>query len=159
MQTPDISFKRHRFGPQIVSHAVWLYLPFNLSLREVELMLLERERDISYETIRRWIAKFGPHIAHNLRRRQGRPGDVWHLDEIVVKCAGDRAVADQLLNVCRDLLRYLLHPDIIAMELTLVAQADHFPEIVPVLEDVRFGPRAAFTLFFALSSRQRSTRS
>lgn len=157
MQTPDISFKRHRFAPQIVSQAVWLYLRFNLSLREVEEMLLERGRNISYERIRRWIAEFGPHIAHNLRRRQARPGDVWYLDAIVVKCAADRAVADQLLDVCQDPLPYFLHPDIIAMERTLVAKADHFPEIVPVLEDVRIGPRAAFTLFFALPSRQRST--
>lgn len=63
-------------------------------------MLLERGIDLSYESIRRWIAKFGPHIARNLRRRQARPGDVWHLDEVVVKCAGEKfwlwRAADQL---------------------------------------------------------------
>ncbi len=59
MQTSDIIFKRHRFPPQIIAHAVWLYLRFNLSLREVEEMLLERGIDVSYETVRRWIAKFG----------------------------------------------------------------------------------------------------
>ncbi len=90
MQTPDISFKRHRFPPQIVAHAVWLYLRFNLSLREVEEMLLERGIDVSYETVRRWIAKFGPQIARNLRLRQARPDDVWFLDEVVVKCAGEK---------------------------------------------------------------------
>ena len=70
MHTFDISFKRHRFPPQIIAHAVWLYLRFNLSLREVEEMLLERGIDVSYETVRRWIAKFGPQIARNLRYRQ-----------------------------------------------------------------------------------------
>jgi transposase-like protein len=45
-------------------------------------MLLERGIDVSYETVRRWIAKFGPQIARNLRRRQARPGDVWYLDEV-----------------------------------------------------------------------------
>lgn len=88
MQTQHISFKRHRFPSQIVAHAVWLYLRFNLSLREVEEMLLERGIDVSYETVRRWATKFGPQIARNLRLRQARPGDVWHLDEVVVKCAG-----------------------------------------------------------------------
>ena len=89
MQTPSsISYKRHRFPPEIIAHAVWLYVRFNLSLREVEEMLLERGIDVSYETIRRWTAKFGPQIARNLRRRQVRPGDVWHLDEVVVKIAG-----------------------------------------------------------------------
>jgi transposase-like protein len=59
-----------------------------LSLREVEELMLERGVDVSYETIRRWTVKFGPLIAHVLRRRQPRPGDVWHLDEVVVKIAG-----------------------------------------------------------------------
>jgi len=65
-----------------------MYVRFNLSLREVEEMLLERGIDVSYETIRRWTARSGPQIAWNLRRRQGRPGDIWHLDEVVVKIAG-----------------------------------------------------------------------
>jgi putative transposase len=59
-----------------------------LSLREVEELMLERGVDVSYETIRPWTVKFGPLIAHVLRWRQPRPGDVWHLDEVVVKIAG-----------------------------------------------------------------------
>ena len=90
MQTPVINFKRHRFAPQIIAHAVWLYLRFNVSLCEFEEMLLERGMDVSYETIRRWIAKFEPQIAPNLRRRQACLGDVWYLDEVVVKCAGTK---------------------------------------------------------------------
>jgi len=88
MQTQNISYKRHRFPPQIIAHVVWLYVRFNLSLREVEEMMLERGIDVSYESIRRWSVKLGPLIAHILRRRQPRPGDVWHLDEVVVKIAG-----------------------------------------------------------------------
>ena len=51
-------------------------------------MLLQRGIDISYETVRRWVIKFGPQIARNLRQRQHRPGDVWHLDEVVVRISG-----------------------------------------------------------------------
>ncbi|WP_180900395.1 IS6 family transposase [Martelella soudanensis] len=109
MQTPDISFKRHRFPPEIVAHAVWLYLRFNLSLREVEEILLERGIDVSYETVRRWIANFGPQIASNLRRPQARPGDVWYLDEVVVKCAGTKfwlwRVVDQHGTVLEEVLQ------------------------------------------------------
>ncbi|GAW37163.1 hypothetical protein RA2_04239 [Roseovarius sp. A-2] len=76
-------------------------------------MLLERGIDLSYETVRRWTAKFGPQIARNLRRRQRRPGDVWHLDEVVVKIAGrsfwlwravdqDGVVLDEILQARRD---------------------------------------------------------
>ncbi|MCZ4256990.1 IS6 family transposase [Sulfitobacter sp. G21635-S1] len=88
MQTQKISYKRHRFPPQIIVHIVWHYVRFNLSLREVEELTLERGVDVSYETIRRWTVKFGSVIAHVLQRRQPRPGDVWHLDEVVVKIAG-----------------------------------------------------------------------
>ncbi|XYQ57206.1 IS6 family transposase [Pectobacterium carotovorum] len=85
-----MSFKYHRFPPQIVSHAVWLYLRFNLSFREVEEMLLELGIDVSYETVHRWVKKFGPNITRNLRRRQPKPGDIWHLDEVAVKCGGEK---------------------------------------------------------------------
>ncbi len=88
MSTPSISYKRHRFPPEIITHAVWLYCRFNLSFREVEEMFLERGIDISYETIRRWVAKFGPAIACGLRRRQSQLGEFWHLDEVVVKIKG-----------------------------------------------------------------------
>lgn len=88
MQTSSISYKRHRFPPEIIAHAVWLYSRFNLSLREIEEMLLKRGIDASYETIRRWVVKFGPKLAGHLRRRQPRPGDIWHLDEVVVKVKG-----------------------------------------------------------------------
>ena len=87
MQTQKISYKRHRFPPQIIAHVVWLCVRFNLSLRDLEKMMLPRGVDVSHETIRRWSVKFGPLIAHVLRRRQPRPSNVWHLDEVVVKIA------------------------------------------------------------------------
>lgn len=90
IQTPDISFKSYRFPPQIVAHAVWFYLRFNVSLREVEEMLIERGIDVSYEAVLRWTSTFGPQIARNLRRRQAHPGDIWYLDEVVVKRAGGK---------------------------------------------------------------------
>jgi putative transposase len=65
-----ISYKHHRFPPTIIAHAVWLYCRFNMSLREVEELLLERGIDVSYETVRRWVVKFELAIARNLRRRQ-----------------------------------------------------------------------------------------
>lgn len=88
MSWTQISYKRHRFPLEIIAHVVWLYLRFNLSLREVEEMLLERGVDVSYETVRRWMAKFGPKISQNLRRRQVRAGDIWHLDEVRVEISG-----------------------------------------------------------------------
>lgn len=76
-----ISYARHRFPPDLIRHAVWLYMRFTLSYRDVEDLLAERGLDISYETVRGWVLKFGPAIARNLRCARGRPDDRWHLDE------------------------------------------------------------------------------
>lgn len=80
----------HRFPPEIISHAVWLYYRFGISFRDVEDLLTERGGIVSYETIRRWCAKFGLDYARGLKRRQGRLGDTWFLDEVFVTINGQR---------------------------------------------------------------------
>ena len=85
-----LSYRRHRFPPEIIQHAIWLYLRFTLSYRDVADLLAERGLGISYETVRRWVLKFGPAIARRLRQRRPRPSDRWHLNEMVVRIAGER---------------------------------------------------------------------
>ncbi len=74
-----LSFKRHRFPPDVIRYAVWLYFRFTLSFRDVEELLVQRGIEVSYETIRCWTIKFGPLIAANLRRRRSPPTGRWHL--------------------------------------------------------------------------------
>jgi len=85
-----LSFKRHRFPPEIIRHAIWLYGRFTLSFRDVEELLAERGVDVSYETVRRWFLKFGLSIAANIRRSRPQPSDHWHLDEMVITIRGDQ---------------------------------------------------------------------
>src|ERR1700740_2838855 len=84
----ELSYRRHRFPPAIIQHAVWVYLRFTLSYRDVEELLAERGLDISYETVRWWVLKFGPVIGRRLRRCRLRPSNRRHLDEMVVRIAG-----------------------------------------------------------------------
>lgn len=84
----SISFKRYRFPPVIIHHAIWLYARFTLSFRDVEVLLAERGIDVSYETVRRWFLKFGLPIAENLRRSRPLPSASWHLDEMIIKIRG-----------------------------------------------------------------------
>src|SRR5215471_6161722 len=79
--------------PAIIRHAVWLYLRFRLSYRDVEDLLAERGLEISYETVRSWVLKFGPVIVRRPRRRRPRPSNRWHLDEMVVRIARKRTVS------------------------------------------------------------------
>ena len=85
-----ISFKRHRFPPDVIRYAVWLYFRFTLSVRDVEELLAQRRIEVSREAVRCWVIKFGPLIAANLRRRRSPPTGCWHLDEMVVKISGQR---------------------------------------------------------------------
>jgi hypothetical protein len=69
----ELSYRRHQFPPLVIRHAVWLYPRFTLSYRDLENLLAERELDISYETVRSWVLKFGPVIARRLRRCRPSP--------------------------------------------------------------------------------------
>ena len=84
-----LSYRGHRYPVEVISHCVWLYLRFPLCFREVEELMLQRGVIVSYETVRRWCRKFGQAYADGLRRRQPRPGDKWHLDEIFVRINGE----------------------------------------------------------------------
>ena len=70
-----LCYRRHRFPPQLIQHAIWLYLRFTLSYRDVEQLLADRGLDISYETVRRWVLKFGPAIARRLRQCRPQPSN------------------------------------------------------------------------------------
>ena len=106
-------YKRHRFPPEIIQHAVWLYYRFNLSGRDIEDLLAERGIAVSYESIRLWCIKFGTEYAKRLRRRHQGYGDTFFIDEVFVKIQGrqhylwravdqDGEVVDVFLQARRD---------------------------------------------------------
>src|SRR5690242_5409410 len=123
-----LSYRRHRFPPEIIQHAIWLYLRFTLSYRDVEELLAERGIEISSETVRRWVLKFGPVIARRLRRRRPQPSDRWHLDEMVVRIAGKR--------------------------MYLWRAVDHEREVLDILVQCRRDSRAALRLMRKLLKKQ-----
>lgn len=86
IETP--SYRGFRYPAKIISHCVWLYHRFPLSLREVQEMMLRHGVVVSHETVQQWCAKFGQTYANGLRRRRARPGDKWHLDEVFIKING-----------------------------------------------------------------------
>jgi putative transposase len=90
MTNDAASYHGYRFPPEIISHAIWLYQRFCLSFRDTEDLLAQRGITVSYEAIRLWCRRFGPEYARILRRRQGRLGDTWYLDERFVNIHGRR---------------------------------------------------------------------
>ena len=107
------TYKRHRFPPEIISYAVWLYYRFNLSHRDIEDLLAERGITVSYESIRLWCIKFGPKYSKRLKRKHRGFGDTFYVDEVFVKIRGkqhylwravdqDGEVVDVFLQARRD---------------------------------------------------------
>jgi len=87
MTTPPNPRRGFRFPAEVIEHAVWLYHPFSLSLRDVETILAARGVVVSYESIREWGLRFGRLFANTLKRRRPKPGDKWHLDEVLILSA------------------------------------------------------------------------
>jgi putative transposase len=88
MNIPNRLYKRHRFPPEIIQYAVWLYYRFNLSHRDIEDMLAERGILVTRESVRLWCNKFGPRYARRLRRKHRGYGDAFFIDEVFVKIDG-----------------------------------------------------------------------
>jgi len=107
------TYKRHRFPPDIISYAVWLYYRFNLSHRDIEDLLAERGITVTREAIRLWCIKFGTLYARRLKRKHRGYGDTFYIDEVFVKINGkqhylwravdqDGEVVDVYLQAKRD---------------------------------------------------------
>ena len=105
-----MSYKGHRYPAEIIAHCVWLYHRFPLSFREVEELMLVRGVIVTHETIRQWCAKFGPVYAAGLRRRQPRPGDKWHLDEVFLTINGRRHYLWRAVDQDGNVLDILVQP-------------------------------------------------
>ncbi len=90
MKNSTDPYKRHRFLSDIIQYAAWLYYRFNLSHRDIEDLLAERGIEVSYESIRLWCNKFGPHYARRLKRRHRGFGDTFYIDEVFVKIRGQQ---------------------------------------------------------------------
>ena len=88
MTTSPNPYRGFRFPAEIIEHAVWLYHPFSLSLRDVELILAARGVVVSYDSIRTWSLRFSRLFANALKRRRPKPGDKGHMDEVFLRICG-----------------------------------------------------------------------
>ena len=108
MTSQPPSYRGYRFPSEIISHAVWLYYRFGLSFRDVEDLLAERGITVTYEAIRLWCRTFGLNYARRLRRRRGRQGDTWYLDELFVKIQGQQQYLWRAVDEDGDVLDILV---------------------------------------------------
>jgi transposase-like protein len=100
----------YRFPSDIIQRAVWMYLRFTLSYRDVEDLLAERSIQVTYETVRRWVLTFGPVIARRLRMRRPLPHRRWHLDEMFVQIDGKPMYLWRAVDAEGEVLDMLVQP-------------------------------------------------
>jgi putative transposase len=110
MKNRKPSYRGFRFPSEIISHTVWLYHRFCLSFREIEGLLAKRGITVTYETIRQWCQKFGPGYARKLKKRKGRPGNTWHIDEGFVTIQGERRYLWRAVDQNGDVIDILVQP-------------------------------------------------
>ena len=107
---PLLSYSGYRFPRDIIQRAVWMYLRFTLSFRDVEELLAERGIVVTYESIRRWVITFGPAIARRLRARRPKPHGRWHLDEMCVRIGGKQMYLWRAVDAEGEVLDILVQP-------------------------------------------------
>lgn len=110
MKSDKSRYHGHRFPPEIISYAIWVYHRFCMSLRDVEDLLAERGIIVSYEAIRTWCKKFSSDYARDLKRREGRLGDSWHLDEIFIRINGQQRYLWRAVDQDGDVIDILVQP-------------------------------------------------
>jgi len=114
MSNSNDPYARHRFPPQVISPTVWLYHRFTLSFRDIEELLAIRGIQTSYESIRRWCLKFPLEYGNTLRKRQGKLGDIWYLDEVFLPVGGKRQYLWRAVDQDGDVIDILVQPDRLA---------------------------------------------
>jgi putative transposase len=127
MTSGPATYPRYRFPAEIISHAVWLYHVFGLSLRAVELILAERGVVVSHESIRQWCLRFGVDFA---RKRRPTPGDTRHLDEVFLRINGE--------------LHYLWRADGVVLDI-LVQERRNATAAKRLLAGLKYKPRRLVT--------------
>lgn len=108
MNKSDKLYRGFSFPGEIIAHSVWLYSRFCLSYRDIEELLAQRGISVSYESVRRWCLRFGPHYARNLRKQCPRNGDTWLLDEVFVSIGGQRHYLWRAIDQDGDVIDILL---------------------------------------------------
>jgi hypothetical protein len=116
MSQPSIRpslYKGYRFPPEIISHGVWLYYRFGVSLRDVSELMLARGIEVPHEAIRLWTLRFGLEYARRLRRTRGPCSNIWHLDELRLMINGERGWLWWAVDDAGEVVR-VFHPVVLA---------------------------------------------
>ncbi|WP_170432380.1 MULTISPECIES: IS6 family transposase [Ruegeria] len=83
-----ISFKGAQYPKDVILFAVFFYVRFGVSYRDLEEIMLERGVTVDHTTLNRWVTRYSGAIADAARRRKGPCDRSWRMDETYIKVKG-----------------------------------------------------------------------
>ena len=83
-----VDFKGSQFPKAVILYAVWFYVRFPVSYRDLEEIMAERGVEVDHATLNRWVEKFSGQIASDAQKRKAQPARSWRMDETYIKVKG-----------------------------------------------------------------------
>ncbi|WP_298854574.1 IS6 family transposase [uncultured Ruegeria sp.] len=83
-----ISFKGAQYPKDVILFAVFFYVRYGVSYRDLEEIMRERGVSVDHTTLNRWVARYSGAIAEYARRRKGSCDRSWRMDETYIKVKG-----------------------------------------------------------------------
>ena len=84
----QLNFKGSHFSKCVILQAVFWYLRYSLSYRDIEELMEERGVEVDHSTVQRWVVKYTPHLETEIRKRKRAVGSSWRMDETYIKVKG-----------------------------------------------------------------------
>jgi|TARA_B110000902_G_scaffold166201_1_gene189735 putative transposase len=83
-----IDFKGAHYPKVVIVHAVFFYVRYAVSYRDLEEILAERGVAVDHATLNRWVVKYAPLVAANAQAMKRPTGVSWRMDETYIKVKG-----------------------------------------------------------------------
>ncbi|EIM30050.1 transposase [Microvirga lotononidis] len=81
-------FKGRHFDRSVILLCIRWYLAYNLSLRNLEEMMVERGISVDHATIHRWVIRYSPELLKRFNSCKRSVTGKWHIDETYIKVRG-----------------------------------------------------------------------
>lgn len=85
------SFKGVHYSKSVILYAVYFYVRYAVSYRDLEEIMAERGVDVDHATLNRWVVKFSTDLAAKAQKRKLQTANSWRMDETYVQVKGQWA--------------------------------------------------------------------
>lgn len=103
-----VSFKGTHYPKSVILYAVYFYVRFAVSYRDLEEIMVERGVDVDHATLNRWVEKYSVAVASKARARKSPTGQSWRMDEAYVKVKGRWTYLYRAIDKCGKTLDFML---------------------------------------------------